>query len=236
MDYGFRNTQLIKTLQSYTAQTRVNFELMLIFNIVKYFGFSNIIEFGFKEGKTFAALLEALESGSLTAVDIEFDTSLYDKYYKDTQLIDNKSISFREMSSVDFNDRPRRYHFVIVDGDHTMPTILDDVKKSFSLVTTNGIVMIDDFEWEDVNYAIDQVLEMNTGYVPFLMDYQAIFFHHISHDASNFLDSELIDIFGSFCLIKDVQYKGFHVRKIESLPAVTNHDDIFKLICERQKL
>ena len=235
-DYQFRNTQIFKNMSLYSSTSvRVNFELLLIFNIIKYFKFNEILEIGFYQGKTFGALLEAVDKGSLTAIDITFDLSLYDKIYKDSEHTKNKEITFLNMSSLEF-ESDKKYDFINVDGDHSMPVVLQDLIKSVNLVDPLGILMIDDYQIPDINFAIDQLLALHPNFVPFLMDEQAVFFHYISHNAAEFLDTELVKIFGTFCDVHDVEYKGHQVKKISCLPAVTGNDDVFSLICNRYNL
>lgn len=235
IDYQFVNTQIFKNQSEYTDGIRVNFELLLVYCLIKYFNFNEILEIGFRQGKTFGALIEATTHGSLTAVDIDFDMSLYDKFYKDSEYVKNKEIKFLKMSSLDFVDT-KKYDFINVDGDHTMPVVLKDLIKSVKLIKNTGILMIDDYALSDIDFAIDELLKLNTNFVPFLIDEQAIYFHHVSHDASNFLDFELKKIFETFCNISYISYKNFHVTKISCLPAVADHDDIFSLICKKYSL
>ena len=237
IDYQFVNTQTFKNLSEYLkGWSRVNFELLLVYCLVKYFNFNEILEIGFKQGQTFGALIEATTHGSLTAVDIEFDMSLYDKFYKDSEYIKNKEIKFLKMSSVDFTDSAKKYDFINVDGDHTMPVVLSDLINATKLIKNTGILMFDDYTLPDVDFAINELLKLNTDFVPFLIDEQSVYFHHVSHDASNFLDFELKKIFEAFCDISYINYKNFHVSKISCLPAVTYHNDVFSLICQKYNL
>lgn len=234
-DYRFRDTEILKNFSLYETM-RVNFEILLIFSLSKYFNFKEILEIGFRQGMTFGALLEAINQGSLTAIDLDFDMSLYDKFYKDSVYVKNNNVNLLKMSSLDFNDVDRKYDFINVDGDHTMPVVYKDLLKSVKLIKHSGILMIDDYYLTDIDFAINKLLETNSGFVPFLMDEQAVFFHHVSHDASHYLDVELKEIFSMFCDVSDIEYKSHQVKKISALPAVTNHNDIFSLICEKYKL
>jgi len=238
INYQFVNTQVFKNLPEYLkGGGRVNFEFLLIHCLLKYFNFNEILEIGFKKGQTFGVLIEATTPGaSLTAVDVEYDMSLYDKFYKDSEHIKNKQIKFLKMSSADFIDTDKKYDFINVDGDHTMPIVLVDLINSTKLIKNTGIIMFDDYTLPDVDFAIDELLKLNTDFVPFLIDEQAVYFHHVSHDASNFLDFELKEIFETFCDISYISYKNFHVSKISCLPAITNHNDVFSLICEKYNL
>ena len=76
----------------------------------------------------------------------------------------------------------------------------------------------------------------NANFVPFLMDEQAVFFHHISHNAAEFLDNELEKIFSTFATLPNITYKSFTVKKINCQLAITENNDIFSLICNRYDL
>jgi len=232
----FHQTESFKNLNNYKGM-RLNFELLLIFKLIKYFKLNKILEIGFRQGKSFGAMIEATNDvGDLTAVDIVMDRTLYDKIYHCSSIINNKKINLVTMPSSDFVDHPASYDFINVDGDHTMPQVLDDIIMSSKLIKQNGIIMVDDYRVPDVNIAIDKFLTLNTDFVPFLIDEQAIFFHHTSHNASDFLDIELEKIFSSFASLDNITYKSFIVKKIKCLPAVTTHEDIFSLICQRYNL
>jgi hypothetical protein len=232
----FHQTESFKNLNNY-KDMRVNFELLLIFKLIKHFKLNKILEIGFWQGKSFGTMIEATNAvGDLTAVDIVMDQTLYNKIYHGNPIISNKTINLLTMSSADFVDLPASYDFINIDGDHTMPQVLDDIIMASKLIKQNGIIMIDDYILPDVDLAIDKFLKLNTDFVPFLIDQQAVFFHHISHNAVDFLDIELENIFSSFALLNNVTYKSCIVKKIECLPAITNNDDIFSLICQRYDL
>lgn len=237
MNLKFKDSILFQNISSYSEPApRVNVELLLIFKLVQYFQFKNILEIGFKEGKTFGALLEAMTHGEITAVDNNFQVHLYNKLYKNSKAVENKKIQLIDIDSTKFRNFGQKYDFINVDGDHTMPVVYKDICLALKEIAQNGIIMLDDFAIPDVDYSIDQFLKHNKGFVPFLMGEQSIFFHHMSNDVSYFLDIELKKIFASFADISDILYKDFQVKKISILPAITTHDDIFSLICERYEL
>lgn len=216
---------------------RVNFELLLIFKLIKYFKLNKILEIGFYQGKSFGAMIEATDdSGELTAVDIVIDRTLYDKIYHNTLATNNKKINLLTMPSSNFVGAPASYDFINVDGDYNSLQIYDDIIMSSKLIKQNGIIMIDDYKTPNVNLAIDKFLTLNTEFVPFLIDEQAVFFHHILHDASDFLDIELENIFSSFASLSNITYKSFIVKKINCLPVITHNNDIFSLTCNRYDL
>lgn len=233
----FHETQVFKNLNRYSGKNRLNFELTLLFYMIKYFVPKTILEIGFDEGCSFGVMLEATTSNSqLTGVDIRLDRTLFDSIYNNTHHIVTKNIALLNMSSLDFTDINNKYDFINIDGDHSMPTVAHDLVNASKLIKQSGIIMIDDYAWKGVDTAIDQFLTLNTDFVPFLIDEQCVYFHHISHSADEFLDVELKKIFASFCSLSNTTYKSFFVKQIQCLPAVTNNLDIFSLICKRYDL
>lgn len=232
----FIQTQIFKNFRKFQKKNRINIELLLIFYLIRYFNFNKILEVGFGEGCTFGAMIEATDNGDLTVVDIVFDRSLYDAIYHNTEYIKDKNIKLLTMSSLDFLDSEHTYDFINVDGDHTMPVVYDDLVKATKLIKKSGIIMVDDYMLADIDTAIDKLLTLGTDFVPFLIDEQAVYFHHISHDASDFLDIELEHILSSFCQLPNIDYKSFVVKKVGCPLAVSTHFDVFELICKHYDL
>jgi predicted O-methyltransferase YrrM len=232
----FHKTEAFKNLNSFSGRNRLNFELLLLFYLIKYFDPKTILEIGFDEGCSFGVMLEAATINSqLTGVDIRLDRTLFDRIYNDSQHTVDKKITLLHMSSLNFTD-DNKYDFINVDGDHSMPTVYHDLVNASKLINQSGIIMIDDYAWEGVNTAIDQFLTLGTDFVPFLMDEQCVYFHHISHSADQFLDVELEKILASFCLLSNTTYKSFLVKEVRCLPAVTSNLDVFSLICKHYDL
>jgi len=237
MTEKFCDTIIFKNLDCYSKSMRVNIELLLIFNLIKYFQYKKILEIGFFEGKTFSTILESIKStGELTAVDPFINRTIFDKLYGNCEIVSNNKITFLPIKSENFKSQLNYYDFINVDGDHSIPVVLKDLQLAFKMIKIDGIVMIDDYALDDVDYAIEQCIKLNTDFVPFLMCEQSVFFHHVSHDAASFLDNEISNLFSMFCDVSNVEYKNYHVKKISCLPAITNNDDIFSLVCERYKL
>jgi predicted O-methyltransferase YrrM len=233
----FHETESFKNLNNYSGKNRLNFELLLLFYLIKYFNPKTILEIGVDEGCSFGVMLEATTSNSqLTGVDIRLDRTLFDSIYNNTHHVLDKNITLLRMSSLDFTDTNNKYDFINVDGDHNMPTVYHDLVNASKLINQSGIIMIDDYAYEGVNTAIDQFLTLGTDFVPFLIDEQCVYFHHISHSANEFLDVELEKILASFCLLSNTTYKSFFVKEVRCLPAVTSNLDVFSLICKRYDL
>lgn len=232
----FNNTLIFKNLNIFKIKNRVNVELLLLYYVIKQFDPKILLEIGFSEGCSFGVMLEAAaERSELTSVDIVINQTLFDSIYNDSSHVRTKKVNLLTMPSSKFEDSENRYDFILVDGDHTLPTAYRDLIKASKLINLNGIIMIDDYHLNDVDQAIDQFLKLETGFVPFLISEQSVYFHHVSHNAENFIDNEL-GKFAPFCDLSNVDYKSFLVKKVSCLPAITNHNDIFSLVCNHYAL
>lgn len=233
----FFETKIIQILDEFNDLSfRVNIEKLIIFYIIQYFKLSNILEIGFCRGESFAAMLEATAADSeLTAIDIHLQLGIYNKYYANSVHERGKNINLIEIDSAKFTSE-EKYDFINVDGNHSAQTALNDITKSLSMIQQNGILMIDDYKLNGVDQAVDEIIKMNTGFVPFLVGEQASFWHHESHDAAEFLDVKLEELLSPFCSLYNIKYKSYEVKEISCLPAITNHNDIFKIVCERYKI
>jgi hypothetical protein len=231
---NFYNTQILKNNVNY-ENMRTNIDMALVFYIIKFFKLSNILEVGFNEGKTFGAMIEASPPNSrLTAIDINPNMKLYDLFYKNTEMIKNKTIDIIKIDSLVFNPTCE-YNLINIDTAHTYPLTINEIEKYIHHLSRNGILMLDDYAWEGVDKSIDEFLNKNKQWVPFLMGEQTLFLHHVSHDAYEFID-ETLEIFSSFCSLYNINYKSHFVKKVECLLAITQNDDIFELICQRYKI
>lgn len=85
----------------------------------------------------------------------------YERFIENTKLnIENKKIElYRELSSEAFPKLKKTYlgqfDFIYIDGDHRDFAVYFDAVNSFELCKKNGIILFDDYLWEDFsNYKI----------------------------------------------------------------------------------
>jgi hypothetical protein len=234
-EYNFYKSNILKNISQYETM-RVNIDLILVFYMIKFFNFKNILEIGFREGQTFGAMIEASSTDSkLTAIDIIPNNRLYNLYYKDTEFVKDKTIDILTVNSLEFAPDDR-YDFINIDTDHLYPHTLHEIEKYINHISQFGILMLDDYNtYDGVDKSINKFMSENKDWVPFLLGEQTAFFHHVSHDACEFLD-ETLNVFSSFCSLNNIDYKSHNVKKINCLSAITSNDDIFTLICQRYKL
>lgn len=235
MSIYFYETLACKNASQYTGM-RVNIEMAVLYHMIKHFNLKSFLEIGFAQGKTFGVYLEASSNGSdLTAIDIAMDRKrLYDVIYANSYAVENKNVTLIEIDSLQFKP-DKQYDFINVDSSHRYPTTLHEIEYYIKYIKPSGILMLDDFLIEEVDRSIDEFMAVNKNWVPFLMGEQAVFFHHISHSAADFLDNTL-EMFQPFCILYNIEYKNHFVKKVDCLPAITHNNDIFALVCERYKI
>jgi len=237
----FSQTKLFESMWDNTfgydqTNTRSMTGLCLMYYVIQYFKSNNLLEIGYKHGTDFIAMMEATEPGAtLTGVDIDLDLTRHDKYY--TQFVGNRHVNLVETPSQLFQPTGI-YDFVLIDGCHDYPQVFIDLSLTIGHTDHNSIIMIDDHRWPGVDQAIDDFLALDTGFVPFFSDGQAIYFHHQSHDATDFLDQVLNDKFSDLATLYNEDYKSYNVKTVKFWPTVWNDQDprVFWLICKRLKI
>jgi predicted O-methyltransferase YrrM len=210
--------------------------LCIMYYVIQHFKSSNLLEIGYKHGTDFMAMLEATGPGStLTAVDIDLDLTRHEKYYK--PIIGDRQVNLIETPSQSFKPLGV-YDFILIDGCHDYPQTFIDLALILKHTDHNSIIMMDDYRWAGVDPAIDDFLALDTGFVPFLNDGQAIYFHHESHDANDFLDRVLAHTFYDLATLYNDEYKSYNVTTLNFWPSVWNDRDprVFWLICKRLKI
>ena len=232
----FHQTIMSTILDEYETM-RSNLSLVTVFHLIQYFKCKNILELGFYQGQTFGIMIEAAVEGStLTAVDINYILDLYNKHYKNSTAIQNKKIILNTMSSLDFKP-DTKYDFINVDTgiDDSSDGDLryQDLINSVDCLEDQGILMLDNYElFDDV---IDRFLSSTENYVPFLKDNQAIYFHHCSHDVSDFLDNVLEKLYPPHLITAhNIEYKGHTVKELCAKPMdIETMNDMFIFYCNK---
>jgi len=241
-DFNFYKTHLVNGLwdnkynyKDIGYNARPISGICIVYYLIKYFQSQNILEIGYKEGRTFMTMIEASGiDAKLTAIDIDLDVTHYNKYYK--QHILNKNIKLIETPSQLFTPSGI-YDFINIDGCHTYPQPFLDMVLIKNHIDENTIIMIDDYYWEGVDQSIDDFLILNTDFVPFLINPPAMFLHHKSHDATDFLDNILPKYFYDLGTLNNISYKDVpNVCTMKFWEVIKNDIKAFTLICNRLKI
>lgn len=238
----FHETQISKIFSLYTPMRSYPSAIM-VFLLIQHFGLNKILEMGFHEGLTFAVMLEAAAPGAeLTSFDIDLKLDLYNKYYRDSSYVLDKKIQLTQVAAEDFIPSPL-YDFINVDVDTTVSN--DESRfgsgraraliNASKYIRQQGIIMLDDYQGQ--GSAVDEFLATDCDFVPFLVDDKAMYFHHVSHDANEFLDSVVEDAFVSFCNTSNFEYKDYLVKQVVPRPLdIVNIHPLFQFFIKEYNI
>ena len=247
----FHQTIMSNLLHEYLG-ARGNLSLICVLYIIQFFKCKDILEMGYWQGKTFGIMLEATQPhSSLTTVDIKFQMDLYNRHYANSSVVKDKKINFVTMSSLDFVS-DTKFDFILVDvnlkmatcsyGEHRYVDENDihtrylDMIHASTLLSDQGILMVDGYR--KFTKAIEDFLECNHQLVPFLIDNEALYFHNINHNATEFLDVFLEQSLPpEFVSKHNIDYLGHTVKILKTLPIyVESKKDLFKTYCMLEDL
>ncbi len=87
--------------------------------------------------------------GSDEVTHKEFDWADVEKTYDEKIAAYGSKVVKNKMTSVDFliNNKPPKYDFIYIDGDHTTFGVFLDAMLSWVWLKPNGIMAFDDYEW-----------------------------------------------------------------------------------------
>ena len=204
---------------------RVNFEFLLIHYLCQEMKYTSAFEIGIMRGDTLSVLMNVCDT--VLAIDVDTD-KLYPNLKQ--QIERDENFNILKMSSSDFIPSGE-WDFINVDGAHTYINATNDLNIAKQMMSLNGSIMVDDVRrHKSVDQALQDFLSSNTDFVPFLADEQSVYIHHCSSNKTDFLDNTLMQIFGKFCTIKDIEYAGCTIPMLTCLPAITSDDEVFNLI------
>ena len=118
----------------------------------------SLLEIGSYEGRSAIFFADIFRDSKISCVDtwsgsdehenINFK-SIEDNFDQNVKfLIDNKSLTKFKMTSDNFfNQNNAKFDFVYVDGDHSRDQVLKDIINSWSVLNSNGFLLVDDYMW-----------------------------------------------------------------------------------------
>ena len=118
----------------------------------------NLLEIGSYEGRSAIFFADIFRDSKISCVDtwsgsdehenINFK-SIEDNFDQNVKFLkDNKSLTkFKMTSDIFFNQNNAKFDFVYVDGDHSSDQVLKDLKNSWSVLNSNGFLLVDDYMW-----------------------------------------------------------------------------------------
>ena len=118
----------------------------------------NLLEIGSYEGRSAVFFASIFNKSKLFCVDtwsgsdehknINFK-SIEDNFDSNVKyLTENRTLSKFKMTSDNFfKHNIIKFDFVYVDGDHSKDQVLKDLKNSWSVLNSNGFLLVDDYMW-----------------------------------------------------------------------------------------
>ena len=170
-----------------TKLMRSPLDMFLLWQIVKHFQPRSFLEIGFAAGQTMGIMYEASQaSGQYMSVDIEYD---YPRLHIFESIFPSHNISLHETDSKNIVfDADQKFDFIHIDGDHSYQGVINDLKKTWSLMHEQTILYMDDHLLPEVDLAIRNEILARSDFRPFLCGDNSVFFHHRSQNKSNFVD------------------------------------------------
>jgi len=201
----FQDTHFWKNYSEYDrvvlqSSMRSTVDAIIYWRLLNNFKFNKFLEIGIYQGLTTGLFFEANPDANITAIDTVNHLELFYKNYSDYQ----RQFTFINEPSQQVDLGNDMYDFILIDGDHAYKSALDDILKCLPRLNTNGILAIDDYKMPGVAFAIQDLYNLKTDWVPFLKSEQTEFWHHRSCDRNNFLDSLFTDPISKFIFIENV--------------------------------
>lgn len=116
----------------------------------------NFLEIGVWEGRTSKWLLDTIlthPTSTLHAIDIEPKEHFYSNL---SEALKQQKVRLTCSKSFDQLQRyylsGQKFDFIYVDGCHLMKNVLEDVMLSFHLLNIGGIMLMDDYPWDNYAY------------------------------------------------------------------------------------
>jgi predicted O-methyltransferase YrrM len=201
----FRDTRFWKNYGEYNrivmnSSMRSTVDALIYWRLLNYFKFNKFLEIGIYQGLTTGLVFESNPSAHVTAIDPTDRLALFYKNYPDYQ----SQFTFIKQPSQQVGLGDNLYDFILIDGDHSYESVLDDILKCLPNLNHSGVLAIDDYKLPGVAKAIEYLYNLKTDWVPFLRSEQTEFWHHRSCNRESFLDSLFTDPISKFIFIKNV--------------------------------
>jgi predicted O-methyltransferase YrrM len=202
--------------------------LFLYWKICEYFKPKTIIELGFLEGLTFGLMFESTgPDTTYTCVDHTYKSKhVFDELFHDHPKY--SAIDFVEIKTQDL-ELDKSFDLVHIDADHSYDCVKHDLEKVLPHLHKNSILIMDDFtnEFPGVSRAIEEYLLGQNSFVPFLAGDREMFFHHVTHDANDFLDNFLTKDSTNVMTFFNHDYKGFNITRGHVANFFNDNEQIF---------
>ena len=220
------NIEAFAVANTPTKLMRVSTDMFLLWKMCEYFKPSTVLEIGFYAGQSLGIMMEA--SGPTTQI-VSVDIDYGYKFIFDQVFIDDcstKNITFVNIDSKNLL-LDRQFDLIHIDGDHSYEFVKNDIQKCLPMLHKSSILCIDDYQRNSVMQAIEETLQGQYDFVPFLAGDQEIFFHHKSHSADQFLDEWIQSKSNNFIDFSNYEFLGYTVLRARMPNIFVDHMSMF---------
>jgi predicted O-methyltransferase YrrM len=136
----------------------------------------NILELGSYQGASAFLFLNLLKKSKITCVDSFADPTNFKLFEKNlNEFLINDRVIIKKSSTLSFFSKEMKknfYDIVYIDAGHGYSDLAIDIHCSFDQVKNDGLIIFDDYEWQDKNFtsmdknvrlAINDFLEIANG-------------------------------------------------------------------------
>jgi len=154
----------------------------------------NILEIGTFDGYNCFLLSKLFPNSIIDTIDLPIDDENFKKTYNREKnfdnfikkrknfILNNKSINFIQINSVELINFKKKYDLIWVDGAHGYPIITIDIINSYKLLNDNGLILCDDtyllnskIKEDNMYYSKGTIETLNLLKKQNLIDYKLIF-------------------------------------------------------------
>ena len=236
----FYQSQILANLDNFrleeknaTKLMRERVDMFLLWKTIEYFQPKNLLEIGFYAGQSAGIMLESAPAqAQLTVVDITFaKRPVFD------QLFPKSSVQFIQTDSRLLQlDPNHKFDFISIDGNHEYEYVLNDLEKCLPCMHQNTILYMDDYNHQGVERVIIEKLLGQNDLVPFMFGDMAMFFHHKSHSADDFLDVWIQYQAKNFVNFDNTEKFGFLQLRAKLCNVFVDHPTLFQQVLEFYQL
>jgi len=198
-------------------------DMFLVWKTIEYFQPKSLLEIGFYGGQSMGLYIEAGNLEKIVSIDIDYSQrTVFDQIFPDSDIEficqDSRTLKLDQ-----------KFDFITIDGGHDYEYVNSDLKNCLPLLKSNSILYMDEYYICDgVKQTIDENLLGQHDWVPFLAGVQGMFFHHVSHDASDFLDTFIQNKADNFLQFTNTNnWNGFTVLFCEAPLVYTDSNELF---------
>ena len=115
----------------------------------------NVLELGSYQGASAFLFLNLLKNSKITCVDTFADEMNYRLFEKNLKnFLENRVIISKSSTLSFFSKQMKKnfYDIIYIDAGHGYSDFTIDIHCSFDQVTNGGIVIFDDYEWQEKNF------------------------------------------------------------------------------------